>query len=386
MTRFHPVVPRAVVAVAAATALLAGALTGTAPVLGTAVAAPSDDLPADLVLFPGTLNEQNPLGSSNRAASLVANKETVQGLRGTFAGITLDFPTGWEAMTPGYDADVASETAKHVTPLLESGVLEGFTHNLVRAQIRPEIGWDDDAAWSRVYANFDALTQYSVATGSRGILFDIENYVDIAGDGSSFDDGPFDWREGVDGPLDETEELARERGSELVSTILDRQPTAEVVLTLGSSFCADKSDGGHYQRLELQCPFIAGALDAAIEPNQIIDGGEQYQLRSKESFERSYEWRGEGLLDEPQMDFLSDDDQTRWRKYLGLSNGLETKWKQNPDYEMTPTQYEDALYHALRTNDRLTWAYVTEDDILRPGFPDEWRRAMDDAVARANRG
>ncbi|MGL5931069.1 MAG: hypothetical protein ACRCY8_19215 [Dermatophilaceae bacterium] len=378
-------------ALACGLAMVASGSAGAAIPADDAAPAPAAaaDGPADLILFPGPADAKNPLGPSNRTASLIENKEIVQGLLPSFAGITLDVPSGWSVMKPGYTADSAAEIKTFVQPLLDSGAIEGFTHNLVRAQVRPEAKWNDDAAWARITGNFGELAKVSKAFGAKGILFDIENYVDVTGDGKVWDEGLFNWDQGVDGDLVKAEQLARQRGKELMSAVLAAQPDAEVVFTRGTTDCVNtpvevdpwtKPDA-----FELQCPFIAGAIDAATAPGQVQDGGQLYNLRDADDFRGAYTWRDSGLLAEPQMDFLSDADKTRWTEYVNQSYGVMTKWRQNKDYEMDPAAYEEALFQALTNADDLAWAYTTEDDILRPGFPAEWRTAIDTAVARAQK-
>ncbi|MGL5861414.1 MAG: hypothetical protein ACRCY9_09190 [Phycicoccus sp.] len=387
-----PLRARHLLTVSALTCGLALVASGSAGAAGPATdlaAAPvaSADGPADLVIFPGPADAKNPLGPSTRTKSLIENKDTVQALCGTAAGITLDTPSGWTMMKPGYTADSAAEITTFVQPLLDSGAVECFDHNLVRAQSRPEAKWDDDAAWDRIASNFTELAEVSEAFGARGILFDIENYVDVKGDGKPWDDGLFNWDEGVDGTLEKAEQLARERGKQLMSAVLAGQPDAEVVFSRGSTDCVETppeiDPWTHPDVFELQCPFIAGAIDAATAPGQVQDGGQLYSLRDAEDFGNAYTWRDSGLLAEPQMDFLSAADKTRWTEYVHQSYGVMTKWRQNEDYTMDPAAYEEALYQALTNADDLAWAYITEDDLLRPGFPAEWRTAIDNAVARA---
>ncbi|MGL5819884.1 MAG: hypothetical protein ACRCYR_20170 [Phycicoccus sp.] len=376
-------------ALACGLAVAAGGPAAVASPAAGGVAAPvaSADGPADLVIFPGPADAKNPLGPSNRTKSLVENKETVQALRGSVAGLTLDVPSGWTVMQPGYTANSAAEITTFVQPLLDSGAIEGFDHNLVRAQSRPEAKWDDDAAWDRIATNFTELAKVSEAFGAKGILFDIENYVDVKGDGKPWDDGLFNWDQGVDGQLEKAEQLARERGKQLMSAVLAGQPDAQVVFSRGSTDCVETppevDPWTSPDVFELQCPFIAGAIDAATAPGQVQDGGQLYNLRDAADFEAAYTWRDSGLLTEPQMDFLSDADRTRWTEYVHQSYGVMTKWRQNAKYEMDPAAYEEALFQALTNADDLAWAYITEDDILRPGFPAEWRAAIDSAVARA---
>ncbi len=377
----------------AAAVLLLGAGAAQAapePVGSPSVAPQSADGPADLVLLPGPTNAYNPLGPSNRTPSLIENAETVRGLQGTFDGITIDFPTGWEMMTPGYVADATTERKTYVEPLLDSGVLDGFDHNLVRAQVRPEVAWDDDAAWDQIAANVSALTELSVAVGSRGLFFDIENYTDVAGDGTPWDEGLLNWDESVDGPLEAAEIQARDRGAQVMSAVLAVDPDAEVVFSLGAAGCATDperiSTNGTPEALELQCPFMSGAVDVATTPGQVQDGGELYKLRTAEEFDKSYTWRDQTVLDQPQLDYMSDADRVRWTEYVGQSNGVQTKWSQNPDYQMDPTTFADTLCQALQSADSVAWAFVAEDDLLRPGFPADWRQGFDDGVACAANG
>ncbi|MGL4174893.1 MAG: hypothetical protein ACRCSN_02360 [Dermatophilaceae bacterium] len=377
-------------ALACGLAMVASGSAGAAiPADDAAAPAAAADGPADLIVFPGVADAKNPLGVSNRTASLIENKETVQGLLPSVAGITLDFPSGWMAMKPGYTADSAAEIRNFVTPLLESGAVEGFTHNLVRAQVRPEAKWDDNAAWTRISANFGEIAKVSKAAGAKGILFDIENYTNVNNDGKVWDEGLFNWDQGVDGDLAKAEQLARQRGKELMSAVLAAQPDAEVVFSRGTTDCVDTpvevDPWTDPDVFELQCPFIAGALDAATAPGQVQDGGQLYNLRDGDDFSAAYTWRDSGLLAEPQMDFLSDADKTRWTEYTHQSYGVMTKWRQNEKYVMDPAAYEEALFQALTNADDVAWAYITEDDILRPGFPAEWRTAIDTAVARAEK-
>ncbi len=190
-----------------------------------------------------------------------------------------------------------------------------------------------------------------------------------------------------DGPLEDAERLARERGRQLMSAVLAVDPDAEVVFTRGSNDCAETppevDPWANPEFFELQCPFLAGAVDAASTPGQVHDGGQLYRLRTVEEFENAYVWRDQTMLGAPELDFQSSDDTARWTDYVSQSNGVMTKWSQDPTYEMDPATYADTLCHALETDDDLTWAYTTEDDPLRPGFPEEWRQAIDDAVACA---
>jgi hypothetical protein len=332
-----------------------------------------------LVLFQGPSTVANPVGPSNRAKSLIENKEVVQGLRGTFGGIMLDVPLSWQAMQPGHVGDAEAEISSYIDPLLESGAIEGFDHNYLAAYVDSSITWSDDAEWTRIAKNFTGLGKISRAAGARGLMFDTESYTDADGDGVQ-DKPLFDWDQ-ADGDLATAQRLARTRGKQVMAATLQGDPDAQVVHLLGAATCVKWENS-----YELMCPFIAGLIDAATAPGQVVDGGEEYWIRGADEFTQSYSYRDKDILSEPQLSFLSAEDKKRWTQMSSQSFGVMNKWSQFADYTMDPTTFEETTYQALTSADEIAWTFIAEDDMLRPGFPADWRKAMDNAVSRATSG
>jgi hypothetical protein len=297
---------------------------------------------------------------------------------------------------------ITYEAAMHgLAPV--KGVFKKFKFNFAKVNFSmagPPPALFDDAAWNVVY---ESAMNYSRAvhdTGLKGVFFDNESYYrrKTPGTNRPLDDWSFQDQRRLSAKFGSTIDFesailtARRRGRELMRAFSNGFPDITVIMAHGPSVgcSAWRSLTGHFgDDAYLLGAFGAGMIEGTSRIASIVDGGEDYDLRSKDAFEHARNWRkGDIRSLMPSITSLSSNgkcpfmDQSLAALWTGrVSIGFSTFDKERTSLKSnnwTPitdvAEFRETLTNALRATDQYVWNYTqwqdwwgtTTDDKLRP--------------------
>lgn len=130
---------------------------------------------------------------------------------------------------------------------------------------------------------------------------------------------------------------------------------------------------GSHDNYELDAPFFyAMAIEA--DDQQVIDGGEVYQLRTENQFQINHSWRSTDIA---QSVVVPEELRAPgvYADRVGVTHGLYNLTWPNEDFPMSPTIMRSTLRNALRSSSQPVWIFIESDEtwLLPGGFPDQWR-------------
>jgi hypothetical protein len=261
-----------------------------------------------------------------------------------------------------------------------------FRQNFLRFNVTPgNVDWFDD--FSTVVANAELAARIAQAAGSRGILFDIEQY-----------QGPvFDYHKQQHASERSWREYAtqtRLRGREVMEAFQRGYPGITVFLSYGYSIVWKESRGG-WRALEhcsygLLAPFLDGLVDGAKGRTRLVDGHESsYPEKDPRRFPVYYRQMKKELLPIVAQP-------AKYRRVFTFSFGIwmDNDWRKNgwdpdrPDRNYrTPADFGPVVRKALQTADEFVWIYSeTPRWWTVAGRPTKLPKGYEDAVRRARRG
>ena len=297
-----------------------------------------------------------------------------------FSGITLNMPIAFLAMhSVEYGPFTEQELHGQFGDLDFSfnSVDQNWVSVVVRRNgtLPAEGDFFDDAAWETTVDQFRLLAR--VARNPRyqckGIFFDNEEYFEGVWN------YPADVAFAQTYSLAEYQDKARQRGQEIFQAIESEWPEAEIIFAHGPYLSAPEDrpfevsmdQVAGWWEYELFAPFFYGMAEIAND-QQIIDGGEVYQLRTVEQFAINHDWRTNDIANSIVVpDILQDIYSDR----VGVTHGLYNLSWPTPQDVMNPEIMRTTLNNALRSNGQHVWIFTEAGDTwLEPGgFSQAWR-------------
>jgi hypothetical protein len=278
---------------------------------------------------------------------------------------------------------------------LKNTRFERFSDRFLRVNVTPgNIDWFDDEAWSVVLNNFAVAAVLSKESGSKGLLFDVEQYTNEVFNYESqnvfYDAGMQTYLKSDVFKLnfsdlylkymmqDNAWELShifksssmitepvyklkvRQRGQEWMRSIRKEFPDITIFLTFGYSIAHSSVLRRGDSRYGLLASFFDGILDVATAQATIVDGWEHsYTYLSKKQFQDAYDAikvRFSKLNVNPDM----------YKKVFKAGFGIymDAGWSTqgwsiddtSKNY-FSPERFEQAVQFALEISDRYVWIY-----------------------------
>ena len=235
----------------------------------------------------------------------------------------------------------------------------------------------DDQAWDVTVEQFRLLARVARSPQYQcvGILFDNEQYFEGVWN------YPDDVAHADQYSLEEYQAKSRQRGREIFQAIQSEWPEAKMLFTHGPyrsapedrPFEVSMNQVGSHDNYELDAPFFyAMAIEA--DDQQVIDGGEVYQLRTENQFQINHSWRSTDIA---QSVVVPEELRAPgvYADRVGVTHGLYNLTWPNEDFPMSPTIMRSTLRNALRSSSQPVWIFIESDEtwLLPGGFPDQWR-------------
>ena len=344
-----------------------------------------------LIVFAGTHVDPGYVGQhadwieSRPIDGMVINEYLGRNLLNT--RLKADSPNLLDAKTGAVTYDAA---AKDLSPV--KGVFKKFHHNFAKvnfSMVGPPPLLNDDAGWQIAY---ESATNYAKAvqdTGLKGVFFDNETYLHPALNGKKADYWLYEDQIAFTGQsqlslsLSTELGLARRRGRELMQAFVRGYPAVTVIVAHGAHEGCDawKSRTGHFGMDHyLLGAFAAGMVEGTSGAATLVDGGEDYDLRSAQDFSFARAWRkgiaqgGDGITKCPFMDATLA---ANWQTKVSIA--FSTFDKERPSLktsDWTPitdvARFRTTLTNALRATDRYVWHYAQ--------WQDWWGNSMEDKL------
>jgi hypothetical protein len=315
---------------------------------------------------------------STRTPNIVKNIDYIESL--PFDGMVVDVPVSWQVME-GKPLNYDDIYGPWLAPL--EGKFKKFTHNFLRAQINNPGDVFDDTKWNITIENWRLLARATRQAGFVGIFFDNEEYF------KPWLDFPEDYTNPTRS-VTEYQAQAQLRGRQIMQAVTAEFPDVDVLFLHGPYISEPKTpsyvkknqvaDADSY---ELSGPLFVGFLEGAGDRATIIDGGEVYQYRTQEDFQRSYDWRKYGMASaETNSAFIPPALRAQWPNRVSISYGVYNQTWPTPQDQMNPTIMKSTLANALQRADDYVWFYAEKDTWFVPGgVSQEWIDAVKAARA-----
>ncbi|MGL4488015.1 MAG: hypothetical protein ACRCU5_01040 [Rhizobiaceae bacterium] len=230
---------------------------------------------------------------SARTQFILPNEAHINSL--PFDGIVVNIPASWLSMSSGYVVTEA-DVKVWLDPLKNFNVGK---ENFIGMYVDRPADLFDDAAWAQVVQNWKIVGKVAAEAGFKGVFFDNEEYM---GKWQDFPDNPTP-EEAARG-VAAYQEMAAQRGREIMTALAETMPNAEVAFAHGpylsvppgpNASPAMELQAGGPEGQELRGPFFTGFLEG-MGPNQrLIDAGELYALRTAAEFKQSFDYRNNDL-------------------------------------------------------------------------------------------
>lgn len=227
-----------------------------------------------------------------------------------------------------------------------------FTDNFLPVILSAEqstigLNWFDDARWRIVTNNFEVVAHIATETGFRGLIFDPEHY-----NYSLFDYNA--QRKQLDRPMAAYQEMARQRGREVMTAIATGKPDPVIISLYAHSYVQLLRQV--YSKISLQDneygllpAFYDGILEAMPSGGVLVDGYEQaYGFKERRQFTD-----GHWLIQEA-VKFSAVPE--HYKKKVKAGFGLWLDNTNKPNY-FTPEEFQRAVSSALKVSDGYVWIY-----------------------------
>lgn len=239
---------------------------------------------------------------------------------------------------------------------------------------KPADVFDD---WTIARQNWKNLAKAVKDTGLAGIMFDNEEYFEFWGDWPEYSK----YKEKT---LNEYQLQTMLRGKQIMEVIVSQFPDIDVMFLHGPYISEPKSVGKVYalpDYNELKGPFFSGFMQGKGTTATLIDGGEIYNLRTVDQFNKAYEWQKNGMSsDETNSAFVPPQLRPIWKRDLSVAYGIYNK--PEPSEVWTPAVYQSTLMNALNRADDYVWLYTDDESFINIGSPQmgaEWIQAARNA-------
>ena len=217
--------------------------------------------------------------------------------------------------------------------------------------------------WTVCIQNWTTFAKAIKDAGLVGIAFDNEEY---SGKWSNYpDDVKYKNKS-----LQEYQDQVRLRGREIMQAVSTEFPNIKIITFHGPYISEPQTPewiiGSWPLYHELKGPFFAGFLEGMGSAAMNIDGGEIYQLRTKQEFADSYNWQKFGMSsNETNSSFIVPSMRQSWRDNVSISWGVYNQpwWGATMNSSVIKTTLENALSQA----DDYVWLYLEGNTLLAPG-------------------
>jgi len=302
-----------------------------------------------------------------------------------------DTPNALDAGTGAVTYDAA---AKGLSPV--RGVFKKFRHNFSKVNfslIGPPPLLSDEAGWKVARASAANYAKAVADTGLAGIFFDNESYLHPPLSGKKADYWLYEDQIGLAGqspsavPLATAVALARQRGRELMQAFTSGYPAITVIVAHGPQEGCNAwkaASGGHFAMDHyLIGAFVAGMAEGTSGAATLVDGGEDYDLRTARDFSAAREWRkgtaagGITSLGPGKCPFMDAALAANWQGKVSIGFTLFDKQRASlTTTNWTPITdvggFRTTLTNALRATDRYVWLYTE--------WQDWWGNDMEDRL------
>lgn len=234
-----------------------------------------------------------------------------------------------------------------------------LTDNFVRVNVTPgNLDWFDDRSWAAVCNNIGILTRIARDTGLAGLILDPESY---RGHQFAYPQAT------ASQPLADYQQIARQRGQEVMAAIADNSSGDFTVLgfrmlsyVMKNLLAEDPAQVLKYETYGLYPSFIDGLLDALPPRITLVEGIEDtYLANSTQEFLRfSFEMRQQALR------FISPENHARYRQQVQLGaaiyldayiNPEGSRWRIEDHGQPMVERFRQNLTNALAISDRYVW-------------------------------
>lgn len=343
----------------------------------------------DLIVFaaghndPGYVMQHADLIESRPFDGMVINEFLGRNLLNT--KLRADAPNSLDARTGAVTYDAA---AKGLAPL--KGAFKRFRYNFAKvnfSMVGPPPTLNDDAGWLVAYQSAANYAQAVQDTGLKGIFFDNETYLRPAQRGRNNgvdywlyeDQLVLAYQSRADIPLLTAVALARRRGRELMQAFARGYPAITVIVAHGPHEGCDawRSQTGHFGTDHyLIGAFAAGMIEGTPAGATLVDGGEDYDLRTTRDFGVARAWRkgiaaqgagGITNLGPLKCLFMDASLAANWQSKVSIAFSTFDKeraslttnnWTAITDV----ASFRVTLTNALRASDRYVWHYTEWQD------------------------
>jgi len=308
-----------------------------------------------------------------------------------FSGITYNIPATYTVMNSNeFGPWVEQDLLVQLEDLNFS--FENVNENWVSVVVRrngltvDEGDFFDDLSWQQTIDQFRLLAR--VASSPRyqavGIFFDNEEYFEQVWN------YPDDVAHADQYTMQEYQEKSRQRGREVFDAIVSEWPDAKIMFAHGPYLSTPESRPFEVSMnqvagpddYELLAPFFYGMVELA-EDQQVIDGGEVYQLRNEQQFQINNSWRS---TDISQSIVVPESLRQNYAQRIGVTHGLYNLTWPTVEDQMSPEIMRTTLNNALRSSPQNVWIFTeaSETWLIPGGFPLEWRTSIENGFADAN--
>lgn len=239
---------------------------------------------------------------------------------------------------------------------LQSTKFMRLTDRFFRVNVTPgDVDWFDDKAWSSVQHNFGVAARFAREGGTKGFLFDTEQY-----QGDLFSYSKQAGREKH--TFDEYSAKVRQRGEEWMREVNKHFPDITILITFGYAYAQPRGDknektlaDAHYGLLP---DFLDGMFAVCTDDTRIVDAWElSYGYKRRREFEKARD-----TIVRRTLDWTADKDRYKrhGRAGFGIWMDYQAAWDPN-DFaknHFSPTEFEASLKAAFELSDEYVWIYT----------------------------
>ncbi len=292
-----------------------------------------------------------------------------------FDGMTINTPESWSAMSPNYSVDSITFWNSWLKPL--NGIFKKFNQNYLVVFVDKPADFFDD--WSKVIRNWELIAEGAASIGCVGLSFDNEEYT------GKLWTYPDDVSQKTK-TLDQYRTQAALRGKQIMQAVCARFPKVKMHVYHGPYVSEVKTPlwvtmdqaGRNYE--DLRGAFFAGMLEGLGAQASLTDGGEVYSYRTALDFERSYQWRKNGMAsDSTNCPFIPPALRPVWKQKVNISYGVyNLGWPDSVKNRMNPSIMRTTVERALRRSDGMAWLFLegTETWLQPGGMPQAWQDSI----------
>lgn len=274
---------------------------------------------------------------------------------------------------------------QHAIDDLKATKFQRWKDCFLRTTVMPATAdWFDDKVWEGIAHNFEVAAQVAKQGGSKGFMFDTEQYVSLV----------FDYRvqsKQNKKTFEEFRAKARQRGREWIRAINRAYPDIVILMTFGYRTAVPK-DGSPRSASEygLLADFLDGALEACSPQTRLVDAWEfSYGYKTQKQYADAYR-----TIREESLAWTEVPDKYRQFMQAGFGVWMDNQWR-NTGWNATdfsknyfsPAEFQDSVRFALERTDEYVWIYTEKPKWWTPenlpyAYVEALKKAREQAVAK----